>query len=338
MDEFFVHQYTYGIIIQKKGGLNSVERQAVLGKHRRKPETLKSSQARENRSGFLFIAPMFVPFVVFTGIPVFITLFYLCFTQYNIMKPPTFVGLDNFIRMVSDPAAKQMAINVFRLPLYLVSAHTILGTLLAYLVYRTRSTLLKYITRSAIYFPVVVTTSSVAIAWGYLYNRDFGAINWILKQLGLIQEGIPWTTSSQYAMIAIVIFSLWKFVGMHFLYLLIGLQNIPETYYEASRIDGAGEFRVFFRITLPLLAPAIFYVVLTCMIGTMQCFEEPYFITKGGPGISTKTAAIYIYQTAFQSYEMGYASAIAAVLFLVVLAFTVIQLVMQKKWVNYDYD
>ncbi len=254
------------------------------------------------------------------------------------MSSPEWVGLDNFTRMLQDPAARQMAWNIIRLPLYLVPAHTVVGLLFAYMVYKIKNRFLKYLSRTAIYFPVVATTASVAVAWGFLYNRDFGAINWILKTIGIIEEGIPWTNSTQYAIISIVIFSIWKFIGIHFLYYIIGLQNIPETYYEAAKIDGANEFQVFFKITLPLLSSSVFYVILTCMIGSMQCFDEPFFITGGGPGVNTKTVAIYIYETAFQSYEMGYASAIAAVLFVVVFMFTALQLWLQKKWVIYDYE
>lgn len=293
---------------------------------------------RETISGYLFISPLLLIFIVFSGASIFATLFYLAFTKYNIMSSPEWIGLDNFIRMFQDLAAKQMAWNVIRLPLYLVPAHAVVGLLFAYMVYKIKNKFLKYLSRTAIYFPVVATTASVAVAWGFLYNRDFGAINWILKNLGIIQEGIPWTNSSQYAIISIVIFSVWKFIGIHFLYYIIGIQNIPETYYEAAKIDGANEFQVFFKITLPLLSSSVFYVILTCMIGSMQCFDEPYFITGGGPGVNTKTVAIYIYETAFQSYEMGYASAIAASLFIVVFIFTAIQLGLQKKWVVYDYE
>ena len=306
---------------------------------RQKIESLGQRHTRqETISGYLFISPLLLIFIIFTGASIFTTIFYLAFTKYNIMSSPEWVGLDNFTRMLQDPAARQMAWNIIRLPLYLVPAHTVVGLLFAYMVYKIKNRFLKYLSRTAIDFPVVATTASVAVAWGFLYNRDFGAINWILKTIGIIEEGIPWTNSTQYAIISIVIFSIWKFIGIHFLYYIIGLQNIPETYYEAAKIDGANEFQVFFKITLPLLSSSVFYVILTCMIGSMQCFDEPFFITGGGPGVNTKTVAIYIYETAFQSYEMGYASAIAAVLFVVVFMFTALQLWLQKKWVIYDYE
>jgi multiple sugar transport system permease protein len=137
---------------------------------------------------------------------------------------------------------------------------------------------------------------------------------------------------------AIVIFSIWKFTGLHFIYYLIGFENIPGGYYEAARIDGAGEFKIFTRITLPLLTPSIFYVFLTTLIGTMQAFDEPFFVTGGGPGDNTRTVALFIYEKAFQSYDMGYASAVAALLFIVIFVMTAIQMRVQNKWVVYDYE
>lgn len=171
-----------------------------------------------------------------------------------------------------------------------------------------------------------------------MFNKDFGVINWGLRQLGIIDEGIPWLVSSKYAFAAILIFSIWKFTGTAFLYFIVGLGNVPESYYEAARIDGANERQVFFKITLPLITPSLFYVSLITIIWVAQCFDEPYFLTNGGPGDSTRTIAIYIYQKAFYSYNMGYASAIATVLFVVVFTLTIIQFVVQKKWVNYDYE
>lgn len=295
-------------------------------------------QRSENISGFMFVLPMFIVFLLCAGIPIVATLFYLAFTKYNLMTPPEWIGLDNFIRMFQDPTAPAILWNTIRYPLMLVPLHVILGLLLALLVNSTKVGVLKYISRTAVYFPFIVTTASVAIAWGYLFNRDFGVINWFLESLGIIDSGIPWTTSSQYAMWSIVIFSGWKFVGNYFLYYLIGLQNIPESYYEAAKIDGANSFQIFRKITLPLLTPSIFYVLLLVMVGAMQAFDEPFFLTKGGPGNSTRTASLFIYQKAFESYEMGYASAFAALLFIAVFILTAIQLGLQKKWVNYDYE
>ncbi len=305
----------------------------------RNNKTLSKTKSMQNSiSGWLFVAPLLLFFIVFTGLPVIVTLFYLCFTKYNIMTDPSWVGLQNFKYMMQDSSIPQIAWNVIRLPLYLVPSHVIFSLLMAYGVYRIRNSFFKGLCRTLIYFPAITTTASVAIAWGYLFNKDLGVINWALKSLGLITDGIPWTTSSKYAMPAIVIFSIWKFTGLHFIYYLIGFENIPGGYYEAARIDGAGEFKIFTRITLPLLTPSIFYVFLTTLIGTMQAFDEPFFVTGGGPGDNTRTVALFIYEKAFQSYDMGYASAVAALLFIVIFVMTAIQMRVQNKWVVYDYE
>ena len=304
----------------------------------RKNDLAHSRALKDNISGWAFVAPLLIFFLVFTGLPVIITLCYLCFTKYNILTDPAWIGLDNFAQMLKDPAIPRVAWNVIRLPLYLVPSHVCFSLLMAYGVYRIRNPFFKGFCRTAIYFPAITTTASVAIAWGYLFNKDFGVINWVLQMLGIIEEGIPWTTTTKYAMPAIVLFSIWKFTGLHFIYYLIGLENIPTGYYEAAKIDGASENKIFFHVTIPLLTPSIFYVFLTTLIGTMQAFDEPFFVTKGGPGDNTRTVALFIYEKAFQSYDMGYASAVAALLFIVIFIMTAVQMVGQKKWVVYDYE
>lgn len=301
-------------------------------------ELARSRKIRNTVSGWGFIAPLVLFFFAFTAIPVFVTLGYLCFTKYNIMTSPSWIGLDNFRRMLKDPAIPQIAWNVLRLPLYLVPSHVVFSLLMAYGVYRIPNKLFKGFCRTAIYFPAITTTASVAIAWGYIFNKDFGLLNWALRTVGLISDGIPWTTSSRYAMPAIVIFSIWKFTGLHFIYYLIGLENVSTGYYEAARIDGANEWQIFTRVTIPLLTPSIFYVLLTTLIGTMQAFDEPFFVTGGGPGDNTRTVALFIYEKAFQSYDMGYASAVAALLFIVIFAMTAFQMKLQNRWVVYDCE
>lgn len=299
---------------------------------------IQNRKFRDNLSGYLFILPVFIFFMMFCGIPIFTTIFKYSYAQFNILGDFKWVGLDNFKELISDPMTKTIAWNGVKFLLILAPAQVICGLLFALGVHKTRNGVWKGILKTAIYFPSVVTTSAVAIAWGYMFNKDFGVINWVLRQLGIIEEGIPWLVSSKYAFAAILIFSIWKFTGTAFLYFIVGLGNVPESYYEAARIDGATERQVFFKITLPLITPSLFYVSLITIIWVAQCFDEPYFLTNGGPGDSTRTIAIYIYQKAFYSYNMGYASAIATVLFAVVFTLTIIQFVVQKKWVNYDYE
>ncbi len=294
------------------------------------------NNVKDTISAYLFLSPAIITFVLFVAGPVVLTVCYLCFTKYNIITPTEFVGLDNFIKLFDYPVTGTIFKNTLKYVVVLVPLHVIIGLLLAIGVSKEVSGRLKYFFRTAIYFPSVVTTASVAIAWTYLYNKDFGVINYFLNRLGA--DSIPWLISTKWSIPAIAIFSIWKFVGTPFLYYLIGIQNIPDSFYEAATIDGANKLQTFFKITIPLLSPTIFFVITTTFIGAMQIFEEPFLLTNGGPGDSSRTIALFIYEKAFKSYQMGYASAIAVILFIIILLLTLIQFSLQKKWVNYDYE
>ena len=306
--------------------------------HGRRPS---KNRMRDHLSGWLFVLPLLVVFLVFIGIPVFRTVFYLGFTDYNLMKDPAWVGLSNYEKLfTSDPNAADMWGATFRIPLYLIPLHVGLSLLIAFLVHSCRLKAVQYATRTLIYFPVLATTASVAIAWNYMFNENRGVINWLLQQVGILgpDQNVRWLISTETAMWAIVIFSAWKFIGQHFLYYFVGLQNIPDTYYEAAKIDGANSLQMFWKVTLPLITPTIFFILMVSLTGTMQAFDEPFFVTNGGPGYYTTNAALYIYRKAFQAYDMGYASAVAAILFIIVFLLTLLQLWSQKKWVVYDYE
>lgn len=176
----------------------------------------------------------------------------------------------------------------------------------------------------------------MAIVWGYLFGTDSGVINYYIRLMG--GSNIPWLTDKVVVYVTIALFSFWKFIGTTFLYYFIGLQNIPNTYYEAAKIDGAGTLQIFRKITLPLLTPTMFFVIVTNMIGVFQIFEEPFIITGGGPGTATKTISFYIYEIAFKQVKTGYGCTLAFSVFIIILAITIIQFIGQKKWVTYDYE
>ncbi len=287
----------------------------------------------DNISGYMFLLPAIIGFVTFIGAPLIMTTG-LVFFDYNLIKPLEFVGLANIERFVSDPLIKQVFTNTVKFFFILVPVHVVLGLALAYFTYSV--TRFKAFYRSVIYFPTVVTTASVAIVWNYMFSTDLGLINYYVRMLG--GENIPWLTDQNVVYLTIAIFSFWKFVGNAFLYYFIGLQNIPTVYYEAAKIDGAGSFRTFFKITLPLLTPTVFFVIITNCIGVFQIFDEPYLLTGGGPGTATRSVAYQIYETAFKQTNIGYGATIAVALFLIVLVITIIQFTGQKKWVNYDYE
>lgn len=280
-------------------------------------------------------------FVVFVGWPMAKTLFYLSFTDYGMMSDPVWTGFANYVKLLTkDPNAADMWRATIRIPLMLIPLHVGLSLMIAFIVYSCKSRLAQGFSRTVLYFPVLVTTGSVAVAWNYIFATDNGPLNWALTQLGILWDGakIPWLVQPGCAMWAIVIFSAWKFIGQYFLYYFVGMQNIPDSYYEAARIDGANTFQIFSRITLPMLTPTIFFVLIIVLTGALQAFDEPFFITGGGPGYYTTNATLYIYRKAFKSYDMGYASAISSVLFLAVFLLTTAQLRLQRRWVVYDYE
>lgn len=295
----------------------------------------KKNKVRDTITGYLFLLPALIGFILFIGGPLVVALI-LVFIDYNLIQPPEYIGFENIIRLFQDTNMPVVTTNTLKFLLILPLIHCVGALILAYLVSRVRFNALKSLLRGVIYFPAIVTTASVAIAWGYMFATDTGLINYYLRQLGF--SNVPWLTDPTVAYATIAIFSFWKFVGTTFLYYIIGLSNIPEVYYEAAEIDGAGSVHIFTRITLPLLSPTIFFVVITNLIGVFQIFDEPYLLTNGGPGMSTKTLSVYIYETAFKSMNIGYGATISFALFIVILILTIFQFAIQKKWVVYDYS
>jgi multiple sugar transport system permease protein len=296
---------------------------------------LNRKKVKDGIAAYLFLSPALFIFALFVGGPIVMTIF-LGFTEYNILTPMKFIGITNFKNVLNNQQSITVILNTFKFVIVLVPLHVVIGLLLALGVTRKIPEKLKYFYRTSIYFPTIVTTASVAIAWTFLLNKDFGVINYYLGKLGI--DAIPWLASATWTLPSIAMFSVWKFVGNSFMFYVIGLQNIPDSFYEAAQIDGANKFQAFFKITLPLLSPTIFFVITTTIIGAMQIFDEPFLITRGGPGDSSRTIAMHIYEKAFQSYDMGYASAFAIILLIIVLVITIAQFTLQKKWVNYDYE
>lgn len=281
----------------------------------------------------MFLAPTLILFLGFILIPILLSSV-LSFFKYNLITDAKFVGLDNIIKFFNDKGVMNSFGNTFKFLVILVPIHCVLGVVLAFLVYRAKR--FQFFFRTAIYFPTVVTTASVALAWGYMFATDTGVINYFVRMLG--GSNIPWLTNKTFVYVTIALFSFWKFIGTTFLYYFIGLQNIPDVYYEAAQIDGSSTLHTFIHVTLPLLTPTIFFVMITNIVGVFQIFDEPFLLTNGGPGSATKTVALEIYQTAFKEMNIGYGAMISFVLFLIILVITIVQYVGQNKWVVYDYE
>jgi ABC-type sugar transport system permease subunit len=177
-------------------------------------------------------------------------------------------------------------------------------------------------------------TVALSLVWKWLYLPDIGLINSVLGVVGI--NGPAWLTSQTWAMPALILMSVWKGFGYNMVIFLAGLQGIPDHLYDAAKVDGATAWRRFLNVTLPLLSPTTFFVVVISVISSFQVFDQALIMTNGGPGTATTTLVLYIYQKGFQSFDMGYAAAVALVLFAVIFVFTVIQFLFQRRWVTYD--
>jgi multiple sugar transport system permease protein len=208
-----------------------------------------------------------------------------------------------------------------------------IGLILAVLLNRHIPGPLKYLFRSAYFFPVLVALVYSSIVWSFLYQKDTGIINYYLSLLNVAP--IPWLSNRQWVLPSIIIMDVWRNTGFAMLVFLAGLQNIPVDYYEAAQLDGANRWHLFRHITLPLISPTLFFNLIIYMIGALQVFDSVIVLTKGGPGDASRSLVMYIYENAFQFFEMGYASAIAITLFVIIVIMTLIQFRLGRTWVHY---
>ena len=283
-------------------------------------------------AGYLFLLPNIVGFLVFSSIPVLVTLG-ISTLDWDMIRTPTFVGIGNYAVLVTQDAVfRQVLGNTAFYVVGTVPAGIVLSLLLAL----AMNAQLRGITffRAIFFVPVITSAVAVAMVWRWLYNRDFGLINLALHAVGL--PAIPWLSSSAWAMPAIILMAIWKRVGYDMVIYLAGLQAIPPQLYEAAQIDGAGRWRRFWHITLPLLTPTTFFISVISIIGSFQVFDLAFILTSGGPGNATNTMVMYVYNQAFQFFHMGYAAAVAWVLFLIILAITLVQWRIQRRWVHYE--
>lgn len=294
---------------------------------------LPAWRKREIGAAYLFILPAAFLFLVFVLGPM-ITALVLSFFKYDILTPPVFTGGTNYTRFFSDPRLLRIYTNTATFVVSTVGIEMLLALLLAVAVNRKIPTVLRYIFRTGFFFPVLTSLASVSIIWTYLYHTDFGIINYYLRQLGF--SNIPWLTSSRWAMTALIILGVWKSVGFQFILIVAGLQNIPRHLYEAAELDGAGRLATFFRITLPMLSPTMFFAIIISLINSFQIFDSPFIMTQGGPGDATRTVGMYIYEQGFRFFDMGYASTVALSLFLIIFVLTMIQFTVSRVWVFYE--
>ncbi|NLY52652.1 MAG: sugar ABC transporter permease [Firmicutes bacterium] len=278
----------------------------------------------------ILLAPNFIGFLVFILFPM-IASFFLSFTEWDLLTDIKWIGFGNYQELASDETFWKVLWNTLYYTLGTVPPGIILSLILAVALNQPIRGVKTY--RALYFLPVISSSVAVAVVWQWLYNPEFGLLNYILSLFGI--EGPLWLTSTTWAMPAVIITSIWKNLGFNMLLFLAGLQGIPDTYYEAAEIDGANGFAKFRYITLPLLSPTTFFVVVMSIISSFQAFDLVHVMTQGGPARSTSVLVHYLYQNAFQYFRMGYASAIAYVLFFLVFIVTMIQLKRHDTWVVY---
>ncbi|MET4646878.1 ABC-type sugar transport system permease subunit [Streptomyces atratus] len=274
---------------------------------------------RRRRAGMLMVAPALLHATFWIGLPVVASVV-LAFTKYDVLTAPQFVGLDNFRDMLDDAVFRKSIVNTVVYTFFTVPFGMASGLLMALALHtglRARG-----IFRTAIFLPQVTATVAIALVWLWIYNPGNGLLNALLSFLGI--DGPAWLSSTTWAMPSVILVGIWQGIGMKMLIYLAALQSLPRELYEAASVDGASKVRQFFSITLPLLKPATFFVLITSMISAFQSFDQIYILTDGGPANSTTMMTYEIYKSAFREFRVGYACAQSLVLFVLLMGFTLV--------------
>jgi multiple sugar transport system permease protein len=298
----------------------------------RRPGARRAAR-REAVFGYLMIGLAVAFVAVFTLIPIVVSLG-LSFFSWDVITPPQFVGLKNFTRLFSDDQVLSSFGVTIMLAIGIVVLQIALGLLLAVLVNNRKHKWTKAFFRTTFYLPLLASTAAVSIFMGYLFDAKFGLINYYLNEIGL--PSVPWLVNPTTAQITMVVIVVWQQVGFTFVLFVASLTSVPTDVLEAASIDGAGPWRALFRVKIPLISPTILFATVVAMINAMQLFDQPFIMTKGGPGTATTTATISMYQTGFQNLQFGYASAIAILLLVIILIVTGIQFLAARKLVFYQ--
>jgi len=294
-----------------------------------------SSERAQSRAAWTFLSPALLLIAVFFAVPV-IAAFLLGFTDFDLyaladLETVRITGVANYRTLLTSPLFWQALRNTAEFAL-IGGPLSIAVSLAAALLVNARATRFKPFFRSVLFMPFVTTLVAVAIVWRYLYHPQYGLLNWMLGAVGI--GPVDWLGNPTFAMPAIMLVAIWKGFGYNMLVFIAGLQNIPEDLYEAARLDGATPWQQFRHVTLPMLRPTMFFVTIITMVGFFQLFAEPYVMTQGGPLRSTTSLVLLMYEEGFRWWRMGYAAAVAVVLFLVILSFTLLQRRVQRESIS----
>ena len=297
-------------------------------------KTVSRREKSEFLWGWLFLLPTMTGLIILNIIPIFQTIYQSFFKTGAFGKGNVFIGLGNYSKLLQDGTVWQALWNTFKYALVEVPFSIAIALVLAVILngkIKGRS-----IWRTIYFLPMVAAPAAVAMVWRWLYNSEFGLINHLLNRIGL--SSVNWISDPGIAYISVAIVGIWSVIGYNMVLFFAGLQEIPRDYYEAAEIDGAGGVKQFFYITLPLISPTMFFVTVTRVIGAMQVFDSIYMMMeKSNPALVKAQSLVYLfYKYSFVEGNKGYGSAIVMLLLLVILLITVIQLLCQKKWVNYN--
>lgn len=281
---------------------------------------------KESFWAWVFILPAFLGTLIFIIIPIFAS-FGLSFVDWNLINKPKIVGIYNYLELFKDPAFYQVLWNTLYYALITAIFSIILPLLLA--VALDRKIKGSGFFKTAYFIPFVTPMIVIGIVWTWIFDPNYGILNWILG----VGDNIKWLYDKDFAMPALIIVSVWKNIGYNMVIFLAGLQAIPESLNEAAEIDGATGIKRFFLITFPLLSPTVFFVSIMTTISSFHVFDLIYLMTEGGPENSTTVMVYWLYKQAFEFFNIGKASAIAYVLFVIILSLTYIQWITRKKWV-----
>lgn len=292
---------------------------------------LRVKRFKQNWEGYLYIAPWLIGFLILQAWPMVYSL-YLSFTDYSLFSEPNWVGLQNYRNIFTiDFTFEKSLWTTMKFVLLAVPLKLIFALFVAMLLNKAVRGMSLY--RTMVYLPSLLGGSvAVAVVWRNIFGLE-GYINTLLNALGI--ESVPWLASTTWSLPTLVLLNVWQF-GSSMIIFLAGLKQIPKSLYESACVDGAGPIRQFMHITLPMLSPVIFFNLIYGMIGAFQQFNSAFLISNGGPAHSTYLYAMMLYEKAFTSYQMGYASALAWILLVIIAVFTGINFLVSKFWVFYD--
>lgn len=294
--------------------------------------SLSGLRRQEGLTAWLFVVPVVLGICAFQIYPTLFSM-YASLTEWNLLQAPRWVGLRNYVDLfTTDRFFFKTLTNTGTYALGTVVPGIALGMLFAVLLNQDIAG--KHFYRAIYFVPVVAPAVAVALLWQWIYEPSFGLLNSALKFIGI--PGPPWLGSTRWAMTAVIIEAIWAGLGFNIVIYLAGLQGVSREYYEAADIDGASALQKLLSITVPLLSPITFFLLVTGVIGAFQDFSVPFVMTGGGPANATQLMVMYLYNQAFQRQHMGLASAVAYCVFIVIVALTVINFTVGKRWVFYE--